>query len=297
MITKKNSVAYKKVIAIIFYSIIYSIGLQYFLSPANLLTTGLAGLAQIIAVLIPVKYGIIYIVINIPGILIALRYLGKSFTAYSVLNIVTVSLTTLVFSNVDFVNNFEPLINAIFGGMIIGFSVGMILKLGASSGGTDFFALYLLKYKNIDYQKVNTIVNVVILVVGIIVLHQKFGTGIELGLYTMISLFIRNAVIDQTFTNPHSVTLFIVGEDLEELSSYINNSLKRGTTIINGVQGGYTHNNKQIVMTTLNKYEYSVFMENVFIINPHVFINIMDTNHVVGNFQKDKGDVDEIHGA
>ena len=276
-----------KIIKIILFSMIYTMGLHFFMNPSNLLTTGLAGVAQIIEKTTPFNYSTVYILINIPGIIIGFKYLGKKFTVYSIFNIFTVSVFSFLFSyvNIRQLLQIDPLIDAIFGGILMGYAVGKLLKMGASSGGTDFYAMYLLKYKNIDFEKVNLIINVLIIITGI------FFFGIELGLYTLISLYIRNTALEQTFTNAQTVTLFIVGDDLQKVSSYINKKLKRGTTIIDNAYGGYTHHEKQIIMTTLNKYEYSIFIAEIFDVEPSLFINIMDTNQIVGNYKKDKGEV------
>lgn len=284
-----NKIAYDKIIKIIVFSGIYTAGLHYFMNPANLLTTGLAGISQIIEELTPISYGIIYIIINIPGIILGFTSLGKKFTIYSLFSILTVSFCSFLFSIIPVweTNNLDPLINAIFGGVLMGYGMGMLLKIGGSSGGTDFFGMYLLKYKNIDFQKVNLVINLFIIVIGFVF------WGIELGLYTLVSLYVRTMALEYTFTNAQSVTLFIVGENLDKVSDYITCRLKRGTTIINDVEGGYTHKNKQMIMTTLNKYEYSVFIGEIFNIKGDLFINIMDTKQIVGNFQKDKGEVEE----
>lgn len=284
MTNLKNNIEIKKILLIIFYSFIYSVGLYFFMNSANLLTTGLAGISQIIEKFTTVNYGTIYILINIPGIIVGFKYLGKKFTMYSIFNILTVSFLTFLFSSITVPEylNFDLFIDSVFGGILMGYSVGKLLKIGASSGGTDFLAMYLLKYKNIDFQRVNWIINFSIIVIGI------FVFGLELGLYTIISLYIRNSAIEQTFTNPQSVTLFIIGSDLDKVSDFINDRLRRGTTIIKSVEGGYTHDKKEMIMTTLNKYEYSIFINNIFDINPDLFINMVETDQIIGNYKKTK---------
>ncbi|MFV0288608.1 MAG: YitT family protein [Mycoplasmatales bacterium] len=283
-----NKIILNKVIKILFYSLIYAIGLQLFLQPANLLTIGLAGVGQVVSGVLGIKYGIVYIIINIPGIIIGLRYIGKKFTFYSLLNIITVSFVTIFIPVISISE--DTVVNAIFGGILLGYSVGKLLEMGASSGGTDFFAMYLLKYKNQDFYKVNLIINTLVVVLGVIYFAVYFGMkkGVELGLYTMISLYVRNTILDQTFTNTHVLTLFIIGDNIEKVSQYINNNLKRGTTIINNVEGGYTHKKKRMIMVTLNQFEYSLFLEHIYDICPNIFINIIDTKKVEGNYKKSK---------
>ncbi len=286
---KINRAKRYKIITIIFYSIIYTIGIQWFMSSANLLTTGMAGVAQIVVILTKLKYGLVYIVLNIPGIYIGFKYIGKKFTYYSLLNILIVSGVSMILPVMDLTD--DMMVNAIFGGILMGISMGKILKVGGSCGGTDFFIMYLLKYKNKDFQKVNLNVNMGILIVGIIVLSVTMGytTGVYLGLYTIISLYIRNSALDQVFTNTNTVTLFIVSENLKSVSKYINMVLHRGTTIINDVEGGFTKDKKQMMMVNLNQYEYTLFIDEVSNYDEKIFINVLDSKEIVGNYKIDKG--------
>ncbi len=289
MIKIKNNAKRYKIITIIFYSIIYTIGIQWFMSSANLLTTGIAGIAQIVVIITKFKYGIVYILLNIPGIYVGFKYIGKKFTYYSLLNILIVSLVSMILPIKALTN--DMMVNAIFGGILMGISMGKILKVGGSCGGTDFFIMYLLKYKNKDFQKVNLNVNMGILIVGIVVLSITMGynEGVYLGLYTIISLYIRNSALDQVFTNTNTVTLFIVSESLVNVSKYINLVLHRGTTIINDVEGGFTKDKKQMMMVNLNQYEYSLFIDEVLGYDEKIFINVLDSKEIVGNYKIDKG--------
>lgn len=286
---KKNNLS-RKLILITGYSIIYAIGIQLFMSPSNLLTTGVAGIGQIIVILTNFKYGLVYILLNIPGIYIGFRYIGGKFTMYSLLNIVVVSLVSF-FIPVRAISS-DVMLNAIFGGILMGISMGKILKIGGSCGGTDFFAMYLLKYKNRDFQKVNFNINMIILLLGIVILTITLGyqQGLGLGLYTIISLYIRNSALDQVFTNTNTVTLFIVAKDLKPISYYITNVLHRGNTIINDVEGGFTKEKKQMMMVNLNQYEYSLFIDAIANYNQDVFINVLDTKKIVGNYLLTKGE-------
>ncbi len=174
-----NKIRFNKVLKILIFSCMYALGIQLFMQPANLLTTGMAGIGQILSGVTNIKYGIIYTLINIPGIIIGFRFIGKRFTFYSILNIFTVSFITLFIPVIKISS--DTMIDAIFGGILIGYSVGKLLEIGASSGGTDFYAMYLLKYKDKDFHKVNLIVNMGVIVLGIIYFGVYFGAqkGLE----------------------------------------------------------------------------------------------------------------------
>lgn len=278
----KNNQMFKKAGLTIFYSFIFSIGLQFFIQPFGLIATGVSGITQIVEHITHVKYGILYLLLNIPGLIIGYIYIGKKFTNYSILSIATVSITTYFVPPINIIGEDAILLGAIFGGILIGYSIGNLLKIGSSSGGTDFFAVYLLRYKNREFARMNLIINIVIILLG------AWFNGLEAGLYTLVSLYIRNTVLDQTFTNTQTITLFIVGPSLDEVSDYINNELHRGTTIIKNVEGGYTHNRKEIIMTTVNYYEYSALLDEIGQINSNIFINVVESKQIIGNYSLTK---------
>lgn len=279
----------KKIFWILFFTTIYTLGLVLFIQPIQLLTTGITGISQIIQHYTGFSYAAIYFIINIPGIFIGYKYIGKKFTYYSFLSIVTVTLL----SSLNIINYIPQLtsnlmLNSIFGGILLGYGTGGLLKKGFSSGGTDFYVMYLLKYKNMNFMKVNLIINIIIIVLG------ATYHSVELSLYTIISLFVRNMVLDNVFTNTNTITLFIIGDKLDQISNFITCDLKRGSTIINNAEGGFTHNSKKVMITTINQYEYTVLCEKLETIDEEIFINVIDTLDVVGNYKKDKGlDKDE----
>ncbi len=272
----------RKMYLTIMYSIIYTLGITLFLNSADLISTGLSGVAQILDnilnnVNIPVTYGTLYLALNIPGILLGWFKIGKKFTFYSIISIFTVTLTSDLFPVIHVTD--DIILNSIFGGLLMGYAIGGLLKIGASSGGTDFYGIWLFEKYGIDFTRINVIINFGIIGVA------TFIYGIEIGLYTLLSFYVRTVSIDQVFTNNNKITVWIIGQDLTKVSQYINQKLKHGTTIIPNVEGGYTRERKEIIMTILNQYEYSMLIEDLYKIDPTVFINVTETYKLHGNFK------------
>ncbi len=272
----------RKMYLTIMYSIIYTLGITLFLNSADLISTGLSGVAQILdnilnGLNIPVTYGTLYLALNIPGILLGWFKIGKKFTFYSIISIFTVTLTSDLFPVIHVTD--DIILNSIFGGLLMGYAIGGLLKIGASSGGTDFYGIWLFEKYGIDFTRINVIINFGIIGVA------TFIYGIEIGLYTLLSFYVRTVSIDQVFTNNNKITVWIIGQDLTKVSQYINQKLKHGTTIIPNVEGGYTRERKEIIMTILNQYEYSMLIEDLYKIDPTVFINVTETYKLHGNFK------------
>ncbi len=273
----------KKIYLTIIYSVLYTLGITLFLNNANLISTGLAGIAQIIDNILevkmglPVTYGTLYLLLNIPGIILGWYKIGKKFTFYSMISVATVTITSDLFPKIILTD--DIILNSIFGGLLMGYGIGGLLKIGASSGGTDFYGIWLFEKYGIDFTKINIIINV-----GVISLATLIY-GMEIGLYTVLSFYVRTVSIDQVFTNNNKITVWIIGQDLTKVSQYINQKLKHGTTIIPNVEGGYTRESKEIIMTILNQYEYSILIEDLYKIDPSVFINVTETYKLHGNFK------------
>ncbi len=278
----------KKFYYTIIFSMIYALGIIIFLDKANLISTGLAGASQIILFFteklgLGVTYGLIYLVTNIPGVILGWYKIGKKFTFYSLVSILTVTITSDLMPESIIITH-DIILNSIFGGLLMGYGIGGLLRIGASSGGTDFYGIYLFEKYGIDFTRINTMINIGVIGVAMIIF------GLEIGLYTILSFYIRTVTLDTVFTNNNKLTVWIIGRDLTKVSQYINQKLKHGTTIIPNVEGGYTREKKEVIMTILNQYEYSMLIDDLHKIDPSVFINVTETYRIHGNFKykKDK---------
>lgn len=279
-----------KFFKITIYSLLYAVGFQLFIEPAGLLATGFSGIAQIIVRISPAElgltYAVVYFALNIPGFLLSYVTMGKTFTIYTFYTVFMMSYLTSVVAHLSanwFITD-DIILQCVFGGLLMGYSIGAILKVGASSGGTDIFGLYLLKTRNMSFNKVNMVMN------AAIILSAMELFGLEAGLYTLLSLYVRNLTMKYVFTNNDLVTLFIITKDSRVVQKMITMRLQRGTTILQGY-GGYTHAEKDVVMTTLNQYEYRLFLNLLDqYVDERVFVNVMDTRNIIGNYniQKNK---------
>lgn len=278
----------EKVLKTVLYSFIYAVGFQLFIAPSELLATGFSGVAQIIVHVAPASlgltYSVVYFVINVPGFVLSYKAMGKDFTMYTFLAVFLMSFFT---SMIDILTNGwyltdDVILQCVFGGLTMGYAIGAILKMGGSSGGTDIFGLYLLKTKNMSFTTVNMAMNAVIILFALKIF------GINAGLYTLLSLYVRNATIKFVFTNNELVTLFIISKDSSVVQKLITMRLHRGTTVI-PAYGGFTHADKEVVMTTLNQYEYRLFVNLLDeYVDERVFVNVMDTRDIIGNYNVQK---------
>lgn len=267
-----------KIIMTIMYSFIFAFGLNMFLTPENILSTGLTGIAQIVSILIPViPFGLFYFLINIPGVIIGFIFLGKKFTLYSLISVITVSVATTIIPTMGITN--DVILNCLFGGIIMGYGMGGLLKYGSSTGGLDFYGMYLYQKFGINFTNLQTMINV-----GII-LTSGFLFGIEIALYSMLALIVRQMMVAKVYTTHQKLTVWVIGESVRDVSDYINFQLGRGTNIFHNVEGGYTHNEKEVLMAILDEYEFRSLQDNIKSINSEVFMYASGTSHIGGNYQ------------
>jgi uncharacterized membrane-anchored protein YitT (DUF2179 family) len=128
--------SYKKVVLTIVYSILFTIGLNLFIVPGGFISIGLMGVIQMLFDVLTemgfdVSFGVLYALLNIPGLFISYKMIGRRFTWYTFISIITVSLFSEIIPTIGLTD--EILMDVVFGGIIVGFSTGMILRIGGST--------------------------------------------------------------------------------------------------------------------------------------------------------------------
>lgn len=255
---------------------ISAFSLNMVIIPADILTSGVTGIAQIIHHFIPISIGLLFLILNIPLLYIGYRYLGKRFSIYTIISTVLLSIFLSIIP-VNHIWTENILLSAIFGGVINSIGCGLVLRRGGSQGGMDVLSRVLAKYKNITIGKSNLIFN------GCIIVISGFIFGSEIALYTIIYLFVSMRTYDMILNHVNRMTLIIVSEKGEDIGEAIMNGLKRGVTFWNS-NGGYTLQNKKVVLCVINKGELQQIRKIVRTTDPKAFVTILDTKNVIGRF-------------
>lgn len=273
-----------KIIVTIFLSVIYGLAIAFFLQPSHLISMGLTGIAQLVSSITNLNFGMLYFLLNIPGIILSFCKLGKRFTCYSVTSIIVVTLTTDLIPLLNLPEAFthDRILNCMFAAMIMGFALGGLLKIGSSSGGLDFYALYCFKRFGIPFSYINLPIN------ALIVILSGSLFGIETMLYSIIFIIIREIILNVFYTNNQKIVVWIIGDDLTNIANYIHNNIGRGTSIFKAVEGGYTHNHKEVIMVVLNVFQFAMLKEEIHKINPNVFVSATKVYDVLGNYRVNK---------
>lgn len=270
-------VHHMKNLIVIIGSFIVAFAFNFFLVPYGILSSGISGIAILIGLITPFDIGLMNLLLNVPLIILGYFKLGKVLTLNTLICVLSLSFFLSLLPVVPLADNI--LLSTIFGGIIGGAGIGVILKYSGTSGGLDIIAIILSRTTNLPVGALLTGMN------GIIVLVSGAAFDWNIALYTLLSIFLTGKVIDTIHTNHIKLTMQIVTSKGEEIREELLKSIYRGITIMEGM-GGYTKETKQILMMVVTRYETTQIKKIVRAHDEKAFINIFETVEVDGEFAR-----------
>ncbi|MEE8886830.1 MAG: YitT family protein [Eubacteriales bacterium] len=272
---------WRRLTAVVAASVLLAMTISSFVDAGNLFPGGITGLAILIQRIllkyagIRVPFAVLNIALNIFPVYVGFRFIGKRFTAYSLLMIVLSSIFTEIFPVAPL--TYDTLLIAIFGGLLSGLSIAMCLRVDATSGGTDFFGIYLSQKKGIDAFNYILLFNVIMLVIA----GALFGW--DSALYSIIYQFCSTQVIHILYRDYQQQTLFIITQKADEICSEIYHITGHGATIFKG-EGSYRHDERDLVYSVVSGQEAKKVIRKVRETDPSAFVNSIRTTEVKGKF-------------
>lgn len=259
--------------------IISSLGVNLFLSHAKLLSGGATGIALILEYTTGMPAGIAILIINIPLLIISYKKLDKSFTLYTTIGMLSLSISLMLtkpFTNLINLQN-DMLIFCIYGGVLCGIGYGLVFLRNGSTGGTDIITMLIRKkYSNFNIGTLSFSLNLLIIILG------AFIFGLPQALYTLISLFIQSIVLDRVLKGFSSKKLLLILTNKEdEVINYVIKDLHRGVTSLLA-EGEYTHDKKKMLYCIVTARQMILLQNIVRQIDPTSFITIIDISEVRG---------------
>ena len=271
----------KKILVICFASFLMALNIKSFVRTGGLYPGGATGLALLIQraadmfLHITIPYTIVNILLNAIPVYIGFRFIGKKFTMYSCLMIVLTSVLTDIIPG--YAITYDTLLISIFGGLINGFVIGLCLHMNATTGGTDFIAIYLSEKKEIDSWNVVLGINVVILAAAGVLF------GWDKALYSIIFQYTSTQVVHILYLKYQHETLFIVTNKATEVYEVISKMSNHGATIMEG-EGSYEHQERKIVYSVVSSAQSKSIIREVKKADPHAFVNAIKTEQIAGRF-------------
>lgn len=273
---------------IILGTLVMGFAFSVFMETNNITTGGFSALALIINTLLG-KAGItsiptsaVYLVLNIGLYILALKTLGKLFAIKALVGILSYSLGMQVFSMINFNITYELLISAVFGGSIMGIGVGLVVRYGGSTGGTDMIACILKKKNpNATLGTFMVVVNLAIITLSLFV----FPNGFELLPYTIVALLLSTITTDFVNEGYKQVRAFnIITTKPIELSNAIMEQLGRGCSCLD-VKGMHSNSEKSVVLCLISKFQTNQLKSIIKQIDPEAFVYTTKVTEVLGNWK------------
>lgn len=258
---------------------VFSLGLDLFLIPNGLNSGGISGLAMIIREWIGFgSVGTISLVLNLPLFALAGLKIGKKFFWGSLLGMMLLSLFIDLFSYLPQIET-EPLLGAIYGGVICGLGGGIVFSSGHSTGGSDI-VVRLLKKK---WPFVSLGIFVTAFDVAVAILTGVVFHDVTTVLYCIISVFVTGRIVDAViYRFDYSKVALIVTDHYKEVARRLGEELHRGATFLEG-EGSYSGTPKKVVLTAVKQHQVTEMKNIVSEIDPNAFIIVQEAHQVLGD--------------
>lgn len=258
-------------------SIIMALGIASFLLPNQLSSGGFSGIATITYYFMNIPVGVMNLALNIPLFLFAWYRLGKEFFIKAIIGTLSLSIFIDIFDKYPAITQ-DRFLACIYGGVIIGLGTAIILKSSSSTGGTELIGNIIKTYNpHISISKYLMIIDTVIIILNIL-----FFREIEIGLYSVIAIYLYGQLIDIVFEGIYyTKLLFIISDKNEEIADAIEEKAKRGVTGLYG-RGMYTNKDKLVLICAANRGDISRIKNIAKEIDDKCFIIVSNSREVLG---------------
>lgn len=270
----------RAVLLITLAALIYALSFVWCFDPNGIAFGGITGLAQIVNRLFPAApVGVTVIVLNIPLFILGWKLIGGKLLVSSLYAMFISSVFIDLLTPLYDWQPMEPLLACIFGGLLMGASLGVVFLQGATTGGTDLAARLLkLKFKWLPMGKLLIGVDL-----AVIVLVALFFRNLNTALYGLVALYISTLAMDGILYGlDNAKVAYIISDHNDEISSAIVQDLDRGVTILHG-QGAYTGAEKQVLMCAFKQREIAAIKAAVKDIDPDAFLIVCNAHEVLGD--------------
>ena len=281
---KETSKAKKTIIKFLLLTLaagIFAFNLKSFIRTGNLIPGGFSGITVLIQQIgrqffnVEIPYSLVYLPLNVIPAYIGLRYIGKKFTFESFYVVVLSSILTDIIPNITI--TYEPILIALFAGIVGGIASVICLTAGASGGGTDFISIFLSEKKGIDAWGYILAGNIVLLVIGGLLFD------FDRALYSIIYQYVITTMLGTYYKRYQQDTLLVVTSKPQEVLEKIYALTHHDGTIITG-EGGYSGENKKIIYSVIGRDQSDKVINAIKEMDEGAFTNLIKTEQVNGRF-------------
>ena len=271
----------KRILVICLASLLMAVNIKSFVRTGGLYPGGATGLTILLQHIaqtflhMEVPYTLMNVALNAVPVYIGFRFIGKKFTLYSCLMIFLTGIFTDIVPG--YTITYDILLVSVFGGIINGLVISICLMANATTGGTDFIAIFLSEKKGMDSFNIILGINMLILAAAGILF------GWDKALYSIIFQYVSTQVLHVLYKKYQQQTLFVVTNKPQEISDAISRETHHGATILEG-EGSYDHCNRYVVYSVVSSAESKRIVRLIREIDPQAFVNAIRTEQLAGRF-------------
>ncbi len=253
-----------------------AIGLDMFLIPNKIAAGGVSGIGTLVYYLTGFPVGITMLAINVPLFIMGIRELGVGFGLRSLYGTITLSLAVDLLAGKAPVLTKNPLLAALFGGIIVGVGIGLVFRYKGTTGGTDLAAAIVNRYLKASVGLVLFVID------GAVIVAAGFIWNVELALYALITVYLTARVIDVVQEGfGYAKAALIISARPEEIAEAILCRMNRGATTLRG-RGLYTGVERDVILSVVTRAEVSRLKELVQEVDQQAFVILADVHEVLG---------------
>lgn len=263
---------------ITFGSALYAICFNCFFQPNYISMGGFTGVAQIVNRLIPLMpVGVTVIALNVPLFLIGVRKLGLGLLISS---LYAMAVGSLMIDGLNMIYTFppmDPLLATIYGGVLLGISMGLLLSVGATTGGTELAARLLkLKLRHLSIGRLCLVLDVTVIILYALTFHS-----INNALYGIIAMYISSLAMDAVvYGSINAKMAYIISDHSQEITEKLL-GMDLGVTLLKG-KGGYTGGEKNVVLCAFKRSQIAAIKASVMAVDPTAFIIVCEAHEILG---------------
>ena len=274
--------AFVRMLWITIGTLIAAFSLECILIPNDVIDGGIVGISIMASYLTKYPLGLFLIVLNLPFVVLAFQKFGKMFLFLMFYGLITLALFSEAFLHTKYVFTNDTLLAALFGGMILGTGVGIVLKSNASLDGTEIMAMKLAQKQPFSVGEIIMCFNIFIFIVA------GFVYGPDKAMYSAITYFIAYRLIDIVLQGLNEAkSIFIISSKYNEIGKEIMKTLDKSVTYLNA-EGGYSGAKSKMIYCVITKIEIQKTKDIVNSIDPSAFIAIENVHEVEGKRYRKK---------
>ncbi|MFC5452929.1 YitT family protein [Paenibacillus aestuarii] len=271
----------RRIVFMLIGSALFSVGLEIFLVPNNIIDGGIVGISIIISHITGLPLGVFLVILNLPFLLLGYKQIGKTFAFSTLFSVIVMSIGSSLLHPVQAIT-IDPLLAAVFGGITLGIGVGLVIRSGGSLDGSEIVAILVSKKTPFSVGEIVMFINFFIL--G----SAGFVFGWDHAMYSLIAYYIAFKLIDITIEGlDQSKSVWIISDESEQIGEAITERLGRGVTYLMG-EGAFTGNDKKVIFSVITRLEEAKLKSIVDELDPRAFLAIGNIHDVKGGRFKKK---------